>query len=279
MKRKPHIYFKPTHSNIWTLRFPLSTSSNCLFVCENWRRCSFKTEQWVWSWSLEVSQSHMPSGRDVHVIVDVTFLVRYPDLSSLKCQSMELCNYSVQCPESSHSYPSGRLTDKICDQKTQGIKILSHWSKNKSRQFRLWFWVQTSTYGMGLTFEVEQRFQTKTPKFQHWMLKIQGHDKCSAFSRTLKNIWPTLWEISLRFHVLLHTLANVPLCSITCAEAKDQTRQVFFKADGFLGCLQVALVCQGPCVEICFFISRPPFDIDLRSLCLAQINKQLFLAP
>ena len=52
----------------------------------------------------------------------------------------------------------------------------------------------------------------------------------------------------------VHTLANVPLCLITCAEAKDQTRQVFFKADGFLGGLQVALVCQGPCVEICIYI-------------------------
>ena len=65
----------------------------------------------------------MPSGRDFHVIVDVTFLVRYPDLSSLKFQSRELCNYSVKCPESSHSYPSGWLADKICDQKTQGIIV------------------------------------------------------------------------------------------------------------------------------------------------------------
>ena len=61
----------------------------------------------------------MPSGRDVHVIVDV----RYPDLSSLNFQSKELCNYSIKCPDSSHTYPSGWLADKICDQKTQGIKM------------------------------------------------------------------------------------------------------------------------------------------------------------
>ena len=95
----------------------------------------------------------MPSGRDVHVIVDVTFLVRYADLSSLNFQSKELCNYCIKCPDFSHTYPSGWLADKICDQKTQGIKM-------KQKILTILTLILGANTHIWHGFEVEQRFQT-----------------------------------------------------------------------------------------------------------------------